>query len=159
MNILKRNLGRQRIAQNYIIRMLDRSGVKAAPIFVDEYHISFHNPKSWNLSKKQSSIFVYFETSHNIHIPIWNNSKNEPMGIKSTTSDLWAHVFADSIWLCRSSDLRNFLFVEPNDKVIQDNTKLVYTPDVILPAIFHRIDNLKIKDFLSKLKELCNAIY
>lgn len=150
MNILKqekKDAAFHKIAVSHVLGILNRSGLNTTPIFIDNYHIEFIVPQRWNIKQRKVKVFVQFEQSKDIIIPI---------KVKSTPADLWIHVLSDSIWLCRTADLRNFLFIEPK---VKTETHFTYDITDIFPAIFYRIDKLSINKFNSKIQKLCSTKY
>lgn len=66
--------------------------------------------------------------------------------LTSIQASLWAHVLEDSVWLTTISQLKTFVHEVKPDVTFtqgwQNNIKVFLYPDfLILPRIFHRIDN------------------
>lgn len=85
--------------------------------------------------------------SGNIAIEIWNTRKNMPSGLTSTKSDLWCVVMGDEVWVANTTKLKEFIENTKPKRIIynggDDNATLyLYDKDIILPAMFTKINNI-----------------
>lgn len=86
----------------------------------------------------------------------FNTRSWRPSGITETAADLWVYVFSPlSAFVCRAGDLRRFVHrVRPAREVVggDDNAALLLYPrEVILPAVFRRMDGLAPADLRAVL--------
>lgn len=146
-----------KIAENAVMRLYNRCGLKTTPVNVfsgdrDYWDLESVAPKLWMLPKNllttEVKYDVYAKKSRNLAIEVGNTTYQEtrPSGITKTKATLWAHIIDDTIWLCRSNDLRDFVkYVTPKREIKNagDGNAHIYLYDVkeLLKAIFKRLDD------------------
>lgn len=96
----------------------------------------------------------------NVAVEFYNVKLGKPSGIDATVADLWVFVFQGmSAFVARTADLRSFCKTVKPFRHIPcggDNNAalMLYSRDVILPAVFHPMDDLnpeELKGLLSGL--------
>jgi hypothetical protein len=99
----------------------------------------------------------------NLAIEYHNSRKDEPSGIDATKAKIWAHVILDSgnptIWVTSTKTLKSYITNNKPKRIVQragdGNASLyLYQDDIILPAIFKRIDNITKEAALKIVKSL-----
>lgn len=159
-----------KIAENAVMRLYNRCGLKTTPVSVfsgnrDFWDLESQVPRYWmlpnNLLTTEVKFDVYAKKSGNIAIEIGNTTYKEtrPSGITKTKATLWAHIIDDTIWLCRTSYLHDFVkFVSPKREIKDagDGNAHIYLYDVkeLLRAIFRRVDDKtpnKAREIIEKL--------
>jgi hypothetical protein len=99
----------------------------------------------------------------NIAIEYYNSSKGEKSGVDATKATIWAHIIMDegnpTIWLTSVKSLKSYIKNNTPFRTVSaagdGNAELhLYKSDIILPAIFHRIDNISEEQKKKIIKEL-----
>ncbi len=99
----------------------------------------------------------------NLAIEFYNTRSGQSSGLDSSASDLWVVVLEPkgqmTAWVCRTELLRQFVArVAPLRTVMaagDGNAAIkLYAADVLLPAVFHRLDDLQPGELRQQLVEL-----
>jgi len=102
---------------------------------------------------------VYERKSGNIALEVANPKKKMPSGLGITKAVFWAHVLVDDVvWLTTVKQLRQYVADTKPHKHIKvggdKNAELyLYKSSIILPAIFHRVDNILPEQLFKYLEE------
>lgn len=95
----------------------------------------------------------------NIAVEHHNTRSDTPSGIAATTADLWVFVLSgkDGTWVAATAALKTFVSeTEPHKEIFgggDNNAALkLYRKDVILPAVFRRVDELGPGCFVSTIR-------
>lgn len=83
----------------------------------------------------------------NLACEYFNSRTNKPSGLFATKSEIWAVILGDAVWFAKVDKLKKFVnTVKPERIVIgagDGNADIMlYKLDLILPAVFIRVDNL-----------------
>jgi len=118
-------------------------------------------PRLETLTRIEVKNDLYAAKSGNLAIEIYNTRSNKPSGLTVTEAKLWAVNLDDELWIGLTSVLKAFVEKEKPTKVVNNAGDgnaaiLLFRKDQILPAVFHRIDNLEIDDLEKLILELIN---
>lgn len=87
----------------------------------------------------------------NVCVEYHNSLKDKPSGINITKADIYSYIILDmgnpTVWFANVEKLKNFLkTVKPYKTIEKGGDKNasfhLYNHEVILPAVFHRVENL-----------------
>jgi hypothetical protein len=149
--------------ENLLLQLLNSAGYQAS---ANESRKKL-NLDGWDIQVQQERCPLYFEVKYdlysarsgNVAVEFFNPKIGKLSGITATKAHLWVFVFPDSsIWMSCVNKLKNFCSTTPPLKVIaaggDDNSSMyIYKKDIILPAIFTKVDQNNIKNFLGNFYE------
>lgn len=155
-----------KFGESYVQKLLRNAGITSRPnkaksrkeltkwdLEADLDGREFHLEVKFDLMESQTG---------NVAVEYYNTRLAKPSGIAATASDLWVYVFQPlSAFVARTADLRSFCeSVKPSRTIASggdDNAALwLYSRDVILPAVFHPMDDLTPQELRFLLNELLN---
>lgn len=106
---------------------------------------------------------VMAQRTGNIAIEYHNTKKDTPSGLNATKANIWAHLIYDDsnkvVFVTSVAKLRDFCSKNTPKRVIKNGgdknaNLLLFECDVILPSIFHRIENIESDKVGKIIKEL-----
>lgn len=106
---------------------------------------------------------VMAQRTGNIAIEYHNTKKDAPSGLNATKANIWAHILYDdsnkTLWITSVAKLKDYCNKNTPKKVVKNAgdknaNLLIFSCDVILPDIFHRVENVDSKTINKIVKEL-----
>lgn len=162
-----------KIAENFVVKVLSDGGIQADPNpekknrkIMQQWDLSIATPNSLH----QTHVFIEAKfdkmatKTGNLAIEYYNPKQAKYSGIMATRADLWALVLTGEnnelqLWICKAEKLKEYF---KNEKCHRDvacggdnnSSMKLYKKDVLLSAIFTRIDNIKPEE----LKKVINNV-
>lgn len=152
-----------RSGEKYTLQLLQKNGFNA--IFnTDKNTQSYYDIIITISPRKKIFIENKFDMMHqitgNLAIEFHNPASNKPSGLNITKADIWSYMLMDegnpTIWFANVPKLKNFIQTVKPFKTIQKggdgNASLyLYSASVILPAVFHQMNNLADTESFQKI--------
>ena len=148
MNTQKSNEARRLVVESLVLKVLNGCGLKSSPVSNVPWELHMQPLREWNMYKP-----VRVRIKYQLNSKFFSVDRDS---VKNTPAVLWAEVFSDSIWVARTSDLRNFVNAITPIKCIE--VCEYYNKEEIM-TMFHRIDKMKIVEVRNKIKQLCSVRY
>lgn len=106
---------------------------------------------------------IYALKSGNVAIEVFNPKSEKLSGLSATGADIWAHILGEEVWFTSPKRLSTFIGIQEPVRIIAkagdgNATIYLYRKDLILPAIFVRVDNLDKLSITEWIKTLLDGV-
>lgn len=140
-----------RLAEQRVISMFNKLGVpcKKSEKELLEYDIEFEVRGKKRTAEIKFDMMA--EKTGNLAIEYWNSKKDSASGITATKAHIWIICILDdvniTIWATSVKVMKKFLdTTEPKRRISKGGDKnaelMLYDADLMLKAIFHRLDTI-----------------